>query len=298
MCPEGCQPTNRRRCGFTLIELLVVISIIAVLIALLLPALQHARHTGRSINCQSNLRQIHIGASTYAEDHEGWGLLIENRRNKMLTGSADPDHGYNTWRTAGFSRSFDLFGTLDMYFNGHDELFVCPGTHRDWDNPGSSNQLGNRLMVAMPTQRMATSIAIGFTRGNRNDSQSTRWFGEIIGSGSDTMDNGGIVPMTPNQNFLGRRARYPLSGRARWLAEPWAQPAFQDAGRLDRDRREFRAHASMSHLRDYHPGNHLELDVHNSVQMDGHVESWSRENLEQRDSTNNVLLVPKGWPNH
>ena len=57
--------------GFTLIELLVVISIVALLIALLLPALQLARNEARTAVCGSNMRQLGIAFQTYANDHEG-----------------------------------------------------------------------------------------------------------------------------------------------------------------------------------------------------------------------------------
>ena len=60
-----------RRYGFTLIELLVVISIIALLISILLPALSAARGTAQAIECQSRVRQLALSNTMYADDHAG-----------------------------------------------------------------------------------------------------------------------------------------------------------------------------------------------------------------------------------
>lgn len=67
---------KKRNAGFTLVELLIVVGVIALLVALLAPALQSARGKAYQITCSNNLKQIGIGIFTYANDYNEYVPII------------------------------------------------------------------------------------------------------------------------------------------------------------------------------------------------------------------------------
>ncbi len=116
-------PQRKAHAAFTLIELLVVISIIALLIGILMPALQGARDAGRQIACLSNERQIGIVIAAYSADHDGYlPVSYDGTPNKRK-------YWYEALAMSDTTQS--------------DTAFVCPSNEFRWgDSVGSTFYVG------------------------------------------------------------------------------------------------------------------------------------------------------------
>src|SRR4051794_23657875 len=104
--------------GFTLVELLVVIAIIAVLVALLLPAVQYARESARSTQCKSNLRQIGLALDQYVDKQGARGKFPDAANMTVSVKQTPPVKP-------------SLREVLANYTENNQELFHCPSDRMD-----------------------------------------------------------------------------------------------------------------------------------------------------------------------
>ncbi len=117
-----------RRRGFTLIELLVVIAIIALLISILLPALQKAREQSRSVVCLSNQRQLMQAVFLYAEDDRVIpGVSVHGGMNLDWSGRSNAEYLDNPER---YKHPMET-SVLWPYISGIDNILECPTAQRD-----------------------------------------------------------------------------------------------------------------------------------------------------------------------
>ncbi len=115
--------------NFTLIELLVVIAIIAILAAILLPALNNARRKAMSISCVSNLKQLGLNIQTYADDFKGVLPYLRNPNNNLWWSNPIMTYVYGEGRLTTSPDNVFLWNFSENDYGkafGRKSLFSCP----------------------------------------------------------------------------------------------------------------------------------------------------------------------------
>ena len=117
--------------GFTLIELLVVMAIIAILAAMLMPALRRAREAARRTSCLNNLKEMGAGLAQWEKDHDG---ELPQRHNSW----------WKWWQSGGwpYAKENGSWAQLWPGYIGSAELFKCPSDSND-ETPAQGQNMGD-----------------------------------------------------------------------------------------------------------------------------------------------------------
>jgi prepilin-type N-terminal cleavage/methylation domain-containing protein/prepilin-type processing-associated H-X9-DG protein len=118
---------RKQRRGFTLIEVLVVIAIIAVLVALLLPALANGKAQAQRAACASNIRQLSLAWLLHAGDHDDW-LVNNHGINETLLRRENWANNMEDLLISEGNTNLALLtsGQLAPYLSGSTAVFKCP----------------------------------------------------------------------------------------------------------------------------------------------------------------------------
>ena len=188
-------PISRKlmRPAFTLIELIVVIAILAVLLALLWPAIQAARESSRAAACRNNLKQIGLAVSNFESAYKAFPKGAEGRFDRKI--SPAPMYGLSWWaRVLPFMEQGDLTDQLDrtglsigwVQLNPHNGALADGFGPAFWFCPSSPVEkflFAGGFQIAAPSYSGISGATSHDDFGERRVSRCCRSDGEISSGG-------------------------------------------------------------------------------------------------------------------
>lgn len=252
------EPERTKASGFTLIEILVVVAIIALLVSILMPTLRHAREQGRSVVCETQMRELAKGAMYYAQVYD-----------QRL-----PHFGWYDWNQSGDQW---WITQLARMLNNQYDVYICPSDKDPYSSDPVSVKGGTLRMdpegVPMDLSYRSACESLEAFPGGYRPRKITSWkqpsyallLMEANMNVRQSINRGCFRLREDVWDFLVDQKAYRGWGEVKWERYAWQKYAYwqDDQGRRRELLKTLERHHGRSNFLflDGHVGSHLPLEA-------------------------------------